>query len=129
MANGFGGRCATGLHHTPVRQIMSRFWNVPMRERVIVTIKQQTFENPIMFKIIGPNNSIELRKIGNLKEFAVPFRNGAKEIRATAYLNPKGRWHLVEVVPPAGLEPATSASTAQRSTPELRRHIDYGRWS
>jgi hypothetical protein len=92
--------------------------HVKKRERFIVTVKPHPHEGTRpMFKIIGPNNTgIQLRDTKNLDDaFVRPFLNGAKQIKARAWLNNHGRWCLEEVVLPGGVEPLVSVSTAQRS--------------
>lgn len=91
--------------------------NIPARDRVVVTVKGHAVDvGPLMFKIIGPDKSVQLRRAtGMPSTILAAFREGALEIKAYAYLTHGGRYHLIELVPRAGIEPATSASTVQRS--------------
>jgi hypothetical protein len=90
--------------------------NVKPRERFIVTMKPYPNDagDRKRFKIVGPNGSgVEIRSTDSFdKRFTVPFQNGAKEIKLVACLGRNGRWCLIdlveEVVPKAGIEPATA---------------------
>ena len=88
--------------------------NVTARERFIVTVKGHPVDHgPLMFKIIGPKNLVQLRKASGMDEvFKKPFKEGALQINVWAVRGVGGRFQLVElaedkVVPKAGIEPAT----------------------
>lgn len=71
--------------------------NVPQRQRYIVTIKRYPSDGPELFKLVGPQGAgVQIRGTHGMEEqFLAPFRKGAKEVKALAYLRPNGRWHLV----------------------------------
>lgn len=82
--------------------------NISARPRVVVTVKSHAVDDgPLMFKVIGPNKSVQLRKGSGMPETILkPFRKGTLEVKAYAYLTHGGRYHLIELVPPEGIEPS-----------------------
>lgn len=78
--------------------------NIPARQRIVVTVKGHTVDvGPLMFKIIGPDKSVQLRRAtGMPSTILASFREGALEIKAYAYLTHGGRYHLIELVDDCG---------------------------
>jgi hypothetical protein len=82
--------------------------NIPARQRIVVTVKGHAVDvGPLMFKIIGPNKTVQLRRASGMPStILTAFRNGALEVKAYAYVTHGGRYHLIELVPNEGIEPS-----------------------
>lgn len=84
--------------------------NTPARQRIVVTVKgHPAEEGPLMFKVIGPNKSVQLRRATTMPTtILAEFRKGALEVKAYAYVTHGGRYHLIELVAPhEGVEPSS----------------------